>query len=155
MSKIRSRMPWVVLNRAPNAWKYVGSYFSEAEAARAAGSAVGAWKWWGHRGNAQMMLGGKGDDEIQVAATDIVLQECDGHDGRGWYYWLADCPDEGTVGAFKSANDALTHAFMEHDDEPVWVDQKPTVGDVWACLCGVRGRAEASRPCCLGGLASR
>lgn len=35
------------------------------------------------------------------------------HDGPGWYYWDTDYPDEGSVGAFNSKEDAVRHAVEE------------------------------------------
>lgn len=34
----------------------------------------------------------------------------DWHDGPGWYYWDDDYPDEGSIGAFATREEAEQHA---------------------------------------------
>ena len=47
----------------------------------------------------------------EVAAEELFsFAECDGWDGYGWYYWWDEYPDEGSVGAFWTRDEALQHA---------------------------------------------
>lgn len=39
----------------------------------------------------------------------IVDRSAEGHDGPGWYYWMSDSPEYGSVGAFDSEAEALVH----------------------------------------------
>lgn len=45
----------------------------------------------------------------------VVAWVADGHDGDGWYYWDAEYPDEGSVGAFGTRKEALEHATESGD----------------------------------------
>ena len=54
-------------------------------------------------------------------ATRIVLQQGDDscHDGAGWYYWEEDYPEEGSVGAFSTREEAVNH--VRSSGEPIEV----------------------------------
>ncbi len=55
-------------------------------------------------------------------ATQMVLVETHGHDGDGWYYWEEEYPEEGSVGAFPTREEAIGHA--EECGEPLmWNEQ--------------------------------
>lgn len=40
----------------------------------------------------------------------------DGHDGPGWYYWDSEYPDEGSVGAFGTCDECLSHAVVAYSE---------------------------------------
>jgi hypothetical protein len=48
--------------------------------------------------------------------TTVVLQQvpqhagAKWHDGPGWYYWEEEYPEEGSVGAFETRDEAMDHA---------------------------------------------
>lgn len=37
---------------------------------------------------------------------EFAFEECEGHSGRGWYFWSADYPDEGSWGPFHTREEA-------------------------------------------------
>jgi hypothetical protein len=43
-------------------------------------------------------------------AVAVVVHATEGHDGPGWYYYDADYPEEGSVGAFTTRQEAEEHA---------------------------------------------
>lgn len=61
----------------------------------------------------------EGADDAIERAIGPICDECaqwwseagisygQGHSGRGWYIWCAEYPDEGSVGAFASLEEAL------------------------------------------------
>ncbi len=40
----------------------------------------------------------------------------DGHDGKGWYYWETEYPEEGSVGAFWHEEAARSHAKAHYGE---------------------------------------
>ena len=57
-----------------------------------------------------------GDEDRTIVIVDRLPP--DAHDGPGWYWWLADYPDEGACGAFSSLGKAIAHANHTHESCP-------------------------------------
>lgn len=52
------------------------------------------------------------DDEGGEDPAEVVVLQCgsEAHDGPGWYYYYVEYPDEGSVGAFATRDEAVEHA---------------------------------------------
>lgn len=52
------------------------------------------------------------EDELDQTSRPVaILHFFDAaHSGRGWYYWLEEYPEEGSVGAFDFRDQAAKHA---------------------------------------------
>jgi len=47
------------------------------------------------------------------------------HDGPGWYYYIADYPDEGCVGSFETLEKAIEHAEKSDFCVAPYPEEKP------------------------------
>ena len=47
----------------------------------------------------------------ELAYCKIRLGDDSWHAGVGWYYWDSEYPEEGSVGAFATREEALVHAM--------------------------------------------
>jgi hypothetical protein len=55
----------------------------------------------------------KFDDDEEDKPLAVLMYGDAGYDGAGWYYWDEEYPDEGSVGAFATREEAVAHAQTE------------------------------------------
>ncbi len=48
----------------------------------------------------------------------VAVEQADGYDGYGWYWWDEDYPHEGTCGAFDTEAEAIDSARQAYTEEP-------------------------------------
>lgn len=49
------------------------------------------------------------DEELEKPEVVLVQGDASWHDGPGWYYYDAEYQDEGSCGAFETAEQAIAH----------------------------------------------
>ncbi|MCZ6868085.1 MAG: hypothetical protein O7G84_01115 [Gammaproteobacteria bacterium] len=67
-------------------------------------------------------MSGEQEDNLELCVLSYGRA---GYDGAGWYYWDAEYPAEGSVGAFVTLDEACDHAV-----EAGYVRPKPSADDL-------------------------